>query len=224
MNLIQVQEYSATAAGAAILPMILLMFLLSRWSGGLVARYGPRKPLIVGPLVVAFGFMLFAVPSVGAEYWRTFFPAITILGFGMAVTVAPLTTDVMNSVDQDHVGTASGINNAVARVAGVLGIAVLGIVMVWAFRARLDHTLDRLFLPSWVLEEIRAQETRLAGLQPPPSLDAPTRFAITDLIRQGFVFGFRIVMLICAGLSLASAMVAWFMVPSGGDRSNRPAS
>lgn len=224
MNLIQVQGYSATAAGAAILPMILLMFLLSRWSGGLVARYGPRMPLIVGPLVVAFGFMLFAVPSVGAEYWRSFFPAITILGFGMAVTVAPLTTNVMNSVDQDHVGTASGVNNAVARVAGVLGIAVFGIVMVWAFRFRLDQALDQFSLPSSILEEIHAQETRLAGLQPPASLDAPTRAAITDLVRQGFVFGFRIVMLICAGLSLASAMVAWFMVPSGGDRSNRPVS
>jgi EmrB/QacA subfamily drug resistance transporter len=219
MNLIQIQGYSATAAGAAILPMILLMFFLSRWSGGLVARYGPRMPLIVGPLVVTLGFMLFAVPSVGVEYWRTFFPAITILGFGMAVTVAPLTTVVMNSVDQDHVGTASGINNAVARVAGVLGIAVLGIVMVWAFRARLDHTLDRLSLPSWVLEQIRAQETRLAGLQPPASLDAPTRLAITDLIRQGFVFGFRIVILICAGLSLASAMIAWLMVPRDGNQS-----
>lgn len=224
LNLIQTQQYSATAAGAAILPLILLMFLLSRWSGGLVARYGPRKPLIVGALIVALGFVLFAVPSVATDYWKTFFPAMTILGFGMAVTVAPLTTDVMNSVDEDHVGTASGINNAVARVAGVLGIAVLGIVMVWAFRARLDHTLDRLSLPYGIVLEIHSQETRLAGLQPPASLDAPARAAVIDLVRHGFVFGFRIVMMICAGLSLASALVAWFTVPSGGDWSKRAAS
>jgi len=224
LNLIQVQQYSATATGAAILPLILLMFLLSRWSGGLVARYGPRKPLIVGPLVGAFGFILFAVPSVGTDYWKSFFPAVTILGFGLAVTVAPLTTVAMNSVDQDRVGMASGINNAVARVAGVLGIAVLGIVMIYGFRARLDRTLDHLSLPWGVLQEIQAQETRLAGLQLPANLDAPTKAAITDLIRQGFVFGFRIVMTICAGLSLASAVIAWFMVRNSGDRSKPIAS
>jgi len=213
LNLIQVQGYSATAAGAAILPLILLMFLLSRWSGGLVARYGPRKPLIVGPLVAALGFILFVVPSVGADYWKTFFPAVTILGLGMAVTVAPLTTNVMNSVDQDRVGTASGVNNAVARVAGVLGIAVLGIVMVYAFRARLDRSLEHLSLPPGILQQIHTQETRLAALQPPANLDPATKVIVADFIRQGFVFGFRIVMIICAALSLASATVAWFTVP-----------
>jgi EmrB/QacA subfamily drug resistance transporter len=219
LNLIQVQQYSPTAAGAAILPMILLMFLLSQWSGGLVARYGARKPLVVGSLLVAFGFVLFAVPSVGAAYWKTVFPNVTILGLGMAITVAPLTTDVMNSVEQDRVGTASGINNAVARVAGVLGIAVLGIIMVLAFRHRLDNTLDRLSLPAGLVQEIYSQENRLAGLQPPAGLNASARAAVTTLIRQGFVFGFRIVMIICAGLSLAGAMVAWLIVPSTGERS-----
>ena len=134
MNLIQVQGYSATATGAAVLPLILLMFFLSRWSGGLVARYGSRGPLIVGPLIVALGFVLFAVPSIEGNYWRELFPAVIVLGFGMAVTIAPLTTVVMNSVNEDRVGAASGINNAVARVAGVLAIALLGIVMVKAYR------------------------------------------------------------------------------------------
>ena len=97
----------ATAAGAAVLPMILLIFFLSRWSGGLVARYGRRGPLIIGPLIAALGFALFAVPSVGDSYWKEFFPSVVVLGFGMTVTVAPLTTVVMNSVNQDRVGTAS---------------------------------------------------------------------------------------------------------------------
>src|SRR5581483_9649585 len=151
LNLIQVQGYSATATGAAILPLILLMFFLSRWSGGLIARYGPRLPLIVGPLIAALGFVLFAVPSTAGDYWKTFFPAIVVLGFGMAVTVAPLTTVVMNSVDQDRVGTASGINNAVARVAGVLAIAVFGLVMVHAFGSHLNHCLAHLSLPSSIV-------------------------------------------------------------------------
>jgi hypothetical protein len=197
----------------AILPFILLMSLLSRWSGGLVARYGPRKPLILGPLVAGMGFILFVVPTAGADYWKTFLPALTILGLGMAITVAPLTTDVMNSVDQERVGTASGINNAVARVAGVLGIAVLGIVMVSAFRSRMERTVDRLSLPAGSMQEIHEQENRLAGMRPPGNLDRKTKAVITDCIRQSFVFGFRIVMMMCAGLSVASAMIAWLMVP-----------
>ena len=220
LNLIQVQQYSSTAAGAAILPFILLMFLLSRWSGGLVARYGARTPLIVGPLVAALGFVLFAVPAIARDYWVMFFPAVVVLGLGMAITVAPLTTDVMNSVDQDRVGTASGINNAVARVAGILAIAILGIVMVYAFRVRLDRALDHLSLPSGVLADLRSNESKLAGLRAPANLDQKTQEEINNLIRLAFVFGFRIVMLICAGLALASAAVAWLMLPKASNRSS----
>jgi EmrB/QacA subfamily drug resistance transporter len=213
LNLIQVQGYSATAAGAAVLPMILLMFSLSRWSGGLVARYGARAPLIIGPLIVALGFALFAVPSIGGNYWREFFPAVIVLGFGMAVTVAPLTTVVMNSVDKDRVGAASGVNNAVARLASVLAIAILGIVMVKAFASHLNSSLTHLMLPSSVLAELRAGQNKLAGLQVPSGLSPSMKADVNVAIRQAFVFGFRAVMLICAGLSLGSAAVAWFLIP-----------
>jgi EmrB/QacA subfamily drug resistance transporter len=208
LNLIQVQKYSATAAGGALLPLIVLMFLLSRWSGGLVARYGPAKPLIVGPLICTLGFALFAVPSVGGTYWKTFFPAVVVLGLGMSVTVAPLTTVVMNSVGQHRAGAASGINNAVARVAGVLAIAVLGIVMVKAFDFRLTHNRSH-SLPTGVLQQLRQDETRLAGLPLPPGLDPATTAAIKQSIAEAFVFGFRTVISICAALALASSATAW---------------
>ena len=219
LNLIQVQGYSATAAGAAILPFILLMFFLSRWSGGLVARYGPRIPLIAGPLIVSVGFALFAVPSVRESYWKSFLLPVVVLGFGTAVTVAPLTTVVMNSVNQDRVGSASGINNAFARIAGVLAIATFGIVMVKVFGAELNHRLAHLSLPPAILKELHADEIKLAGLEVPMGLSLSTNAAIRESVKQAFVFGFRIVMLACAGLSLASSAVAWLMIGNDPDRS-----
>ena len=212
LNLIQVQGYSATSAGAAALPFILLMFVLSRWSGGLVSHYGPRLPLIIGPLIAAAGFALIALPSVGSSYWKTFFPALSVLGLGMAVTVAPLTTVVMNSVGQDRVGVASGINNAVARVAGVLAIAVLGVVMVNAFSSRLHQQLEMSSLPNNALEEIHANEIKLAGMPIPAGLDRTTSASIKTALSQAFVYGFRVIMFACAGLSIASAAMAWMMI------------
>jgi EmrB/QacA subfamily drug resistance transporter len=213
MNLIQVQGYSTTAAGAAALPLILLMFFLSRWSGGLVRRYGPRVPLVSGSLIAAIGFVLFAIPGVGARYWEAFFPAFVVLGFGMAISVAPLTTVVMSSVGQDRSGTASGINNAVARVAGVLAVAILGIVMVKLFTSSLNRSLAGELLPPGILQYLQSNEIKLAGLDLPSGLDADTTALIRVSISQAFVFGFRIVMSICAGLSLASAAVASLMIP-----------
>jgi EmrB/QacA subfamily drug resistance transporter len=214
LNLIQVHGYSATATGASALPMILLMFLLSRWSGGLVGRYGPKKPLIAGPLIAAAGFLLFAASSANANYWTNLFPAFVVLGLGMAVSVAPLTTVVMSSVEGDRAGTASGINNAVARVAGVLAIAVLGIIMVGSFAHSLRKSLATQALNPSVVKELEANVTKLGSLDAPPDQDPQTRARIRAAIRGSFVFGFRMVMLICATLAIGSAVVASRMIPS----------
>ncbi|HYL16588.1 MAG TPA: MFS transporter [Terriglobales bacterium] len=213
LNLIQVLGYSATATGAAALPTILLMFFLSRWSGGLVARYGFRRPLLVGPLIVAAGFALLALPSAGPSYWATFFPAFIVLGFGMAVSVAPLTTVVMSSVAQDRAGTASGINNAVARVAGVLAVAVLGLVMVGAFKYRLMESLANLNTAPNIVRDVRSNAIQLAGMELPTSLDPADAAAIRAAVVKSFGFGFRLVMLICSGLAIASSAVVMLVIP-----------
>ncbi|HEX3446499.1 MAG TPA: MFS transporter [Chthoniobacterales bacterium] len=216
LNLIQVQKYSATKTGAAALPMIFLIFFLSRWSGGLVTRYGPRAPLVIGPPIVAAGFALFAIPSVSANYWSSVFPGFVVLGLGMAISVAPLTTVVMNSVDQDRVGTASGINNAVARVASVLAVAVLGLVMVAAFARSLRASLTILHLDPSVVRDLESNVARLGSLEGPSDLDPQMAAEVRDAVDRSFVFGFRTIMFICVGLSLASATVAWRMIPARG--------
>ncbi len=214
MNLIQIQRYSATATGAAALPTILLMFFLSRWSGGLVTRYGARKPLIIGPLIAAAGFLLFALPSAGGSYWSSYFPGFIVLGFGMSVSVAPLTTVVMNSIEQDLAGTASGINNAVARVAGVLAVAMLGVVMVAAFSHKLQQALAGIDLPTSVVQQIKSSVVKLGGIEAPGDLDAGTAARLRTDITAAFVYGFRLIMFICSALAAASAMVTLWMIPS----------
>ena len=212
LNLIQVQHYSATAAGAALLPFILLMFVLSRWSGGLVARYGARLPLIVGPLIAACGYALFIRPGIGGSYRTNFFPPIVILGLGMAISVAPLTTTVMNSVSQNRAGVASGVNNAVARTAGLLAIAVLGIVMLHVFDDRLDRRIAELKLPESVSQSLQSQRTKLAAIAIPEDQDPATQRMIHRAVDESFVSGFRVVMAIGAALAVASAVASLVLI------------
>jgi EmrB/QacA subfamily drug resistance transporter len=212
LNLIQVQGYSATQAGAAWLPFILLMFLLSRWSGGLVKKYGSKLPLVVGPAIAAVGYALFSIPNVGGSYWTTFFPAVIAVGLGMAVSVAPLTTTVMGSVAVKQAGIASGVNNAVSRTAGLLGIAILGIVILHAYNFELDRKLAGLPINAEVRQQIDDQRVRLAATEVPESLDAATREGLKAAIDGSFVFGFRMVMFCAIGLALASALTAFMMI------------
>jgi MFS transporter len=212
LNLIQVQGYSATAAGAASLPFILIMFGLSRWSGGLVKKYGSRLPLSVGPIVAGIGFALFVRAGVGGSYWTTFFPAVVVLGLGMAISVAPLTTTVMNSVKDSRAGIASGINNAVSRTAGLLAIAVLGLIMFHAFNSCLDERLNEISVAPEIRTALDGQRMRLAAIEIPPTVDERTRQVIDRAIDECFVAGFRRVMIVGAVLALVSSLTAWLVI------------
>jgi EmrB/QacA subfamily drug resistance transporter len=214
-NLIQVQGYPPPFAGAAFVPFVLLMFLLSRWTGGLVRRYGAKLPLVVGPLLTATGFALMALPDITSgvgSYWTTFFPAVFTMGLGMTVTVAPLTTTVMGAVEQRHAGVASGINNAVARTAGLLAIAILGMVAVAVFTAQLESQLALLHLSPGVFQMVDAQRSRLAGIVLPANMNGETQAAIKRAIDESFVSAFRVVSLLSATLALLSALIAWWLI------------
>jgi len=201
LDLIQVQHYSATQAGAALLPLILLIFVLSRWSGNLVARYGARLPLTIGTLVTAVGFALFSRPGIGGSYWSTFFPAVAVLGVGMAISVAPLATAVMESVPSREAGVASGVNNAVSRIAGLLAIAVFGLVLSAGFNHALDRSLEKMQLSPSARQNAEFQRSRLAGAE---IADAVVKRAFDD----AFLAGYREVIWISVGLVLLSTLTA----------------
>jgi EmrB/QacA subfamily drug resistance transporter len=212
LNLIQVQGYTATSAGAALLPFILIMFLLSRWSGGLEKRYGAKLPLVIGPVVAALGFGLLMRPGIGGSYWTTFLPAPVMLGFGMAISVAPLTTAVMSAVGESCAGIASGVNNAVSRTAGLIAVAALGLVMVHVFNNRFDQRLSGIRISTEVRRALDAQRIKLAGAVVPDDLDPEVRTALRQAIDESFVSGFRKVMTVAMVLALLSALVAWLLI------------
>ena len=212
-DLIWVQGYSATAAGAAIVPAILLMSLLSRYTGGLTDRYGPRLPLVLGPAIAAVGFFLFAVPGIqSGSYWTTFFPAAVVLGVGLSILVPAVTTVALNSVDVRHTGLASAINNAFSQTAGLMAVAVLGVLMFAAFGANLDDRLQGLELPNEARQQLEAEKVKLGAAQAPEGLDAATGVTVEQAIDEAFVSGYRVVMLVAAAAALASAISAAVLI------------
>jgi EmrB/QacA subfamily drug resistance transporter len=212
LNLIQIQHYSATAAGAALLPFVVLMFSLSRWSGGLIDRFGPRVPLTIGPIIAAVGFALYAVPGLNSNYWTSFFPAVIVLGLGMTITVAPLTTTVMSSVGEEQAGVASGINNAMSRTAGLLAIAVFGVMMLHGFSQSLGSRLSEIQMDEQLRHSIYEERVKLAAMEVPPNTDSATLEKIKVAIAESFVSGFRKIMFCSAALAVASGASSWFFI------------
>jgi EmrB/QacA subfamily drug resistance transporter len=215
LNLVQAQGYSLVIAGFAFMPYALLLAGLSRWAGGLVDRYGPRGPLIVGPALVGLAFLLLAFVGLTAgpaDYWTTFLPGIVVLGVGMGITVAPLTTAVMGSVATHYAGTASGINNAVSRTASVLAIAAVGSVALFTFARALEARTVGIDLSNAVRSELQAEAGKLGEAAVPAEVAPESIQAVKTAIKLAFVDTFQVVMIICTGLAWLSAIMTALLV------------
>lgn len=210
--LIQVYGYSATMAGASVLPIILILFALSRWTGELTDKYGAKLLLVAGTVTGGLGYVTLALFQGTGSYFTTFFPGIALLGLGLALSVAPLTTAVMNAVDVGWSGTASGINNAVSRMAGLMAIAAFGIVMLHAFNFSLDRELNLAGITPEVRHMLDSERIKMAGAEIPAALDPETRAVLAAMVKSSYVNGFDIVIYMAAALSFLSALVAWFTI------------
>ncbi len=178
--------YSALAAGASFFPLSLIVLALSSRFGQLAGRHGPRTFMAGGAGLVALALLLLVRVGPGVSYWTTIFPAILILGLGLALIVAPLTTAVMGAVPSDNAGIASAINNVASRVAGLLAIAALGVVVSLAFNATLaDRTRDLAVSPA-ISAQLAVARRDPSGARPVADLDPAVAAAITDAATASF--------------------------------------
>lgn len=213
-NLIQVQGYSATEAGAAFLPFSLIMGFGSTFAGDQIRKGNPRAMLTIGPLLAALGFAALAIPGADADYVIGFLPGILLIAVGMTLAVAPLTTVVMGTVSAGESGLASGVNNTAARVAGVIAIAALTAVAIWRFGDALVGDLQAQDVPPQVVEALSQDASQLAELQAPRGTPAPVAAAVSTAVATAYVDTFRVLAVICALLAALSGGIAWLSLRS----------
>lgn len=212
LNLIQVQGYTETQASLAILPQGLLLMVISRRAGAFASQRGARLPLTVGPFLIGCGFAWLAFIGVTAginDYWLTFFPAIVLNGVGLGITVAPLTTAVMNAVPAGRSGIASGVNNAVARTGSALAVAILGAIALLSFVGAVERGGSDLALIPDAQTALIREARNFGNAQVPELVPIEQRDAIETLYDQAFIAAFRSVMAIGAALAFGSAALGW---------------
>jgi EmrB/QacA subfamily drug resistance transporter len=209
-NLIQVQGYSAAQAGAAFLPFTLILGFGSTFAGDMIRKFEPRMILTVGPVVTAAGFVALAIPGANASYISGFLPGILIIGVGMTLSVAPLTTVVMSSVSGSETGVASGVNNTAARIAGVLAVAVLTAVAVWQFTGAVDLQLEAQNVPRELSDVLTSNASALAELKAPEGTPERLAATVSDAVAFAYVRTFRLLVVICGLLAAVSGAIAWF--------------
>ncbi|CAN5228480.1 MFS transporter [soil metagenome] len=211
LNLVQIQGYRPALAGMAFIALPLPLILFSRWAGGFSDRHGPRLPLIIGPVIVGFAFLWLSFIGLTpgpSHYWFTFLPGLLLFGIGLIFTVVPLTNAVMSSVSTHYAGTASGINNAVSRTAGVLFLAIAGSIAIVSFRYELIELIKPLHLTPSVISALRAEADQLGGISVPEGVTFTHRIELQKTIKLAFLHTFQLVMWGCTGLAWLSALMA----------------
>jgi EmrB/QacA subfamily drug resistance transporter len=223
-NLIQVRGYSATVAGAIFLPMTLILGFGSTFAGDVIRKLNPRRVLTLGSAIAGLGMLALAVPGIQVKTFAGFLPGIVLMGIGMTLCVAPLTTLVMNSAAAHETGIASGINNTAARLAGLLAIAILTTCAVPTFRGALERNLAREAVPAQTIEELSGRASQLAELMPASGTSEETATKIRESVAHAYVHTFRLLVAGCAALAFVSSLVAARALPRTARTSSAAAS
>lgn len=211
LNFQQIQHYSPITSGLGLLPTILIITFLSGPAGSLSDKIGPRLPMIFGPATVAFGMTFLAISGRNANYFLDFFPGLVLFGLGMAFVIAPLTKSAL-AVEPKYSGSASGVNNAVARVAGLLAVALLGAIVLSLFTNNLTSKVYSSNLENDQKEVILSQKNDLGDISIPAGFDREARNTSKIIIEDSFIYGFRVAMFICAFLALLAAIFSFFTI------------
>jgi MFS family permease len=211
LNLQQVQGLTPLESGLGLLAPFVLITFFAGPAGKLADRIGPRLQMVAGPLVVAAGMAWLATARTQANYFTSFMPGMIIFGGGMAIVIAPLTKCAL-SVSPEYSGAASGFNNAVSRVAALMGVAALGAIVISIFNTELTTAIIGSSLSGAEKEVILAQTERLLGIRIPDTFSAVARETTADMIKTAFVSGFRWAMGISAALAVVSAVISFFTI------------
>lgn len=215
LNLVQIQGYSTFRTGFAFLAFPVPIILFSRQAGRLASKYGAKWLLVIGPAITGLGFLrlsLVGLTTGPSAYWATFFPGMILFGLGMSLTVVPLTNSVMTALPDELSGTASGINNAVSRIASVLALAIIGSVAIIVFQQRIIGNTHNLLLPEQVKMELKTESHKLAAARPPDDTPASLKVAVSVALKTAFTDTFSLVMQICAGMAFLSACTALLLI------------
>ncbi len=211
LNFQQIQGYSPALAGLGLLPPIVLITLFAGPAGALADRIGPRLPMIIGPMVVSAGMALLNLSGTDASYLKHFLPGLILFGMGMALVIAPLTKSAL-SVEPRFSGAASGVNNAISRIAALMAVAILGAIVISAFTTHLSDVITASALAQAEQEMILSQSDRLGGIIIPESFNESTRNLVKNAIGESFISGFRRAMAVGAALSFGAALVSFFTI------------
>jgi len=211
LNFQQIQHYPPVIAGLGMLPTILLITFLSGAGGSIADKIGPRIPMILGPLIVSLGMALLILPGIHANYFLQYLPGLILFGLGMSLVIAPLTKSAL-AVESKYSGAASGINNAVARVAGLLAVALLGLIVVTLFDGQLSYKIMHLQMSNTAKNQIMIQKDKLGGIEIPAKFDPQEKQKTQNTIDTSFIYGFRWAMGINALLAFSSAVISFFTI------------